>query len=169
MVSTDLGVLTAGEAATVTLTISPQVSAFGLLTMSASVQGYNVDIEPAQAEASTTVTVAAAAGLSIAITPQSTPAHQAQDLTYTLTVNNAGPSDDTNVVATSPLPQGTAFVSASSSQQAQPTLQSGGISALLGTIAAGQSATVTIVVLPSQPVPAPAGLLDKRRGLGRRF
>jgi len=159
MVSADLGALASGGAATVTLTISPQASALGLLTMSASVQGYNADIEPAQAEASATVTVAAAAGLSIAITPQSAPAHQGQDLTYTQTVANAGPSDDTNVVATSPLPQGIALVSASSSQQAQPTLQPGGISALLGTIAAGQSAAVTIVVLPSQPAPAPAGLL----------
>src|SRR5271157_5050977 len=136
MVSADLGALASSGAATVTLTISPQASAFGLLTMSASVQGYNADIETAQAEASTTVTVAAAAGLSIAIMPQCTPAHQAQDLTYTLTVNNAGPSGDTNVVATSLLPRGTAFVSASSSQQAQPALQAGGISALLGTIAA---------------------------------
>ncbi len=159
MVTADLGALAAGGAATVTLTISPQASALGLLTMSASVQGYNADTEPAQAEASATVTVAAAAGLSVAISPQSAPAHQGQNLTYTLTVANAGPSDDTNVVATSPLPQGTALVSASSSQQAQPTLQAGSISALLGTIAAGQSATVTIVVLPSQPAPAPAGLL----------
>ena len=67
--------------------------------MSASVLGYNADTEPVQAEASATVTVEAAAGLSIAIAPQTTPAHQSQDLSYTLTVNNAGPSDDTNVVA----------------------------------------------------------------------
>ena len=53
--------------------------------------------------------------------------------------------------------------------QTSRTLQSGSISALSGSIAAGQSATVTIVVLPSQPAPAPAGLVHECRGFGRRF
>ena len=38
-----------------------------------------------------TVNIAGAAGLSIAITPQSTPAHQAQDLSYMLTVKQRRP------------------------------------------------------------------------------
>ncbi len=159
MISADLGALAVGDTATLTLAVTPQASAFGLLTMSAVVQGYNADTEPALSEASATVNVASTAGLSIAITPQATPVHQDQDLTYLLTVSNAGPSEDTNVVATAPLPPGATFVSATSSQPVQPSLQAGGIYALLGTLAAGQSATVAIVVLPSQPAPAPAGLV----------
>ncbi len=168
-VSVDLGAIPVGGAATVTLTVSPQASALGSLTMSASVQGYNADVEPAQGQASATVSVIAAAGLSIAITPQPAPAHQSQALTYTVTVSNAGPSDDTGVVVTSPLPQGALFVSATSSQAAQPILQSGGISAVIGTLLVGQSATVTIVVQPSQPAPPPTGLVMSAQVSGDDF
>ncbi len=99
----------------------------------------------------------ASSGLSVAIKPQATTAHQDQNLTYQLVVTNAGPSADSNVIATSLLPLNTVFVSAASSTPGQaPVLQSGQITAFLGTIAAGATSTVTIVVVPTQP--APSGL-----------
>jgi uncharacterized repeat protein (TIGR01451 family) len=155
VVTVDLGLVPVGSNATVTLVASPQAAALGSMTMSASVAGFNADLEPSDAQASATVTVAPAAGLSIGLAPQAAPAHQGADLTYTLAVSNGGPSDDAGVVVTSPLPTGATFVSASSSQGATPTFQSGQVQAALGTIPANQTATVTIVIRPSQAMPAP--------------
>ena len=97
MISIDLGPISAGSSATVALVASPQAAALGLLTMTASAQGYNADVEPAQAQASATVTVAPAADLSVTLAPQSAPAYQDVNATYTITVSNAGPSGATNV------------------------------------------------------------------------
>ena len=48
-----------------------------------------------------------------------------------LTVSNGGPSDASNVVATTPLPPGADFVSATASQGLAPVLQAGQISTSL--------------------------------------
>lgn len=66
-------------------------------------------------------------------------------ITYTMTVNNGGPSAADNVVLTDILPTGTTFVSVTSSQGTAAN-NAGTITANLGTIAAGGSATVTLVV-----------------------
>jgi uncharacterized repeat protein (TIGR01451 family) len=154
-VTADLGPMPVGSTATLTLVASPLPPALGLMTVSASVVGYNADLIPAETQASATVTVAPAAGLSLALAPQAGPAHQGSNLTYTLTVTSGGPSDASSVTVTSPLPAGADFVSASSSQGTPPTLQAGQVQAELGTIPANQTATVTIVIRPSQVVPAP--------------
>ena len=155
----DLGPIPVGGSATVTLEVAPQASALGLLTMTAAARGYNAQLDSSQAQASATVTVTASSGLSVAIKPQATTAHQNQNLTYQLVVTNAGPSADSNVIATSFLPLNTVFVSAASSTPGQaPVLQSGQITAFLGTIAAGATSTVTIEVLPTQPAPSGLGL-----------
>ena len=71
-----------------------------------------------------------------------------QALTYTLTVTNDGPFQATGVIATDAVPAGAVFVAASASQgTASPV--GGVVVALLGGLAAGDSATVTIVVSPS--------------------
>jgi len=68
----------------------------------------------------------------------------AANITYTITVSNLGPLTASNVTVTDPIPAGTTFVSASSSQ--------GGCSGTtivtcnLGAIANGGSATITLVV-----------------------
>jgi uncharacterized repeat protein (TIGR01451 family) len=151
----DLGAMPVGSSATVTLVASPLAAALGTLTMSASVAGYNADLEPAEAQASASVTVAPAAGLSIALSPQAALAYQGADLTYTLSVSNAGPSDASSVIVSSPLPAGVAFVTALSSQGAAPVFGAGQVEAALGTIPANKSATLTIVVIPAQVVAAP--------------
>ena len=71
-----------------------------------------------------------------------------QALTYTLTVTNAGPFQATGAIATDAVPAGAAFVAASASQ-GTASLVGGAVVARLGDLAAGNSATVTIVVTPS--------------------
>jgi uncharacterized repeat protein (TIGR01451 family) len=66
-------------------------------------------------------------------------------ITYTMTVSNGGPSAADNVVLTDVLPAGTTFVSVNASQGTASN-NAGTVTANLGTIAAGGSATVTLIV-----------------------
>ena len=147
--SVDLGPLTATASETIVLVVVPGPTAVGLLTLGALVQGENVNLDPDRARASATVTVTPAAGLAIAIVPPDEPAHQGQDLAYTLVVGNGGPFDDGTVVATAPLPAGVDFVSATG-PGAEPVFQSGVVTAAFGTLLMGQTARFTIVVRPSR-------------------
>lgn len=70
------------------------------------------------------------------------------NLTYTITISNAGPVAATNVTLTDTLPAGAALALATPSQGS--CSGSGPVTCALGTIAAGASATTTIVVTPTQ-------------------
>jgi uncharacterized repeat protein (TIGR01451 family) len=91
----------------------------------------------------------ASADLSLAKSDGSDDAVGGQDLTYTLTVHNAGPGDATGVTLTDPLPAGTTFVSAAASQGSCGPV-SGVVSCGLGALADGGSATVTLVVATAE-------------------
>ena len=87
------------------------------------------------------VQTAEAADLSLTKTDSPDPVIVGQTLTYTLAVNNAGPSNAATVTVTDTLPGGVTLQSVSSSQ--------GGCAALpctLGTVNASGAATVTVVV-----------------------
>jgi uncharacterized repeat protein (TIGR01451 family) len=62
-------------------------------------------------------------------------------ITYTVTVNNLGPANATNVTVTDPLPAGLTLVSATPSQGSC----AGTVTCNLGSISTGGSATITIV------------------------
>jgi uncharacterized repeat protein (TIGR01451 family) len=68
------------------------------------------------------------------------------NLTYTITVTNAGPEAAPGVVASDPLPTGTAFVSASSTAGSCDAT----VKCSLGTLASGASVTSTLVVKATQ-------------------
>lgn len=70
-----------------------------------------------------------------------------ENLTYTLTVNNSGPSAATGITVTDTLPAGVTFVTASTSHGfCSGTVP---VNCSLGSLANGASATVTIVVKPT--------------------
>jgi|GEM_PF-1749578 len=69
------------------------------------------------------------------------------NLTYTITVTNRGPDPATKVVVTDTLPSGVTFVSASP----WCVHSAGVVTCNLGTIPAGDSVTITIVVTPTAP------------------
>ncbi len=68
------------------------------------------------------------------------------DLTYTLTITNAGPEAASGVTLNDPLPAGVNLVSATPSQGTC----GGSVTCDLGSIASGGTATVTIVVNPTK-------------------
>jgi uncharacterized repeat protein (TIGR01451 family) len=77
------------------------------------------------------------------------PATAGTNFSYTLTVTDNGPNAATNILLTDILPAGVTFVSVTASQGSASQNQ-GTISASLQTLAVGASATVTIVVKPTQ-------------------
>ncbi len=154
IMTADLGLLPAGDTAVVTLVVTPGPSDAGPLTTSFSVQGQDYDPELTDNTAAVTSTVVATSDLGVVIAPSSGPAMAQVDWSYAVQVTNDGPSTATGVVATIPLPAGVQLASDSSSQGDTPTQQGGVLTADLGDIASGGSATVTIVI---DPTPASSG------------
>ena len=95
-----------------------------------------------------TVAPAPTTDLVVTVATSSSPDLLGVNETYTVTVANVGTNDDTNVVYTGTIDNNSDFVSAVSTQGTKPAFANGVITAALGTIAAGQSATITIVVTP---------------------
>jgi uncharacterized repeat protein (TIGR01451 family) len=87
---------------------------------------------------------APAADLSITKADNADPIVQGSDITYTLTVANAGPDEATDVTLTDPLPIGTNLQAVAS--QGTCDISDSTVTCELGTLAAGASATVTITV-----------------------
>lgn len=155
ILTANLGPLASGATAQVTLVVTPGISDVGVVTTGFSVQGQDYDPNPADNAAVVAASVAASADLGVSIQPGAGPAVAQVAWSYTVLVNNAGPSQAMGVLATIPIPAGVALVSATSSQGLPPAIQQdGSLAASLGTIDSGASATITVTV---DPTPAAAG------------
>ena len=142
--SCSLGTIAAGGSAmyTITVDVDSDVAHGTVLTNSASVSSDTTD--PMSGNNSTTeqTTVNAEADLSISKSDAPDPVLAGNQLVYTITVSNAGPSDAQNVSVSDTLPAGLSNVVTSGCGE-DPN---GGSSCSLGTIAAGGSAMYTITV-----------------------
>ena len=87
-------------------------------------------------------------GVSIAGSPE--PVVLSDTITYTITVENAGPALASNVVLSDPLPAGVAYQSANSSQ-GSCTETSGSVTCALGDLPATATATIAVRVTTSTP------------------
>jgi len=103
--------------------------------------------------ATATVVVANANSADMAIVKTATPSPtvpQGDTLTYTLAITNNGPASATNVTVIDPLPSAVTFLSATTT--AGTCSEAGGtVTCLLGTMANGGTATVTILTLAGMP------------------
>jgi uncharacterized repeat protein (TIGR01451 family) len=98
-------------------------------------------------QAPTSTLVNTRADLSITKSDSPDPVTAGSNLTYTLTVSNAGPSDTQNVVVTDAVPANTTYVSVASADPGFVCLNSNNtITCNKATLAAGDSTTITIVV-----------------------
>jgi len=98
----------------------------------------------------TSTLVNTSADLSITKSDSPDPVTAGGNLTWTLTVSNAGPSDAQNVVVTDSLPANTTFVSVTPSDASfsctAPSAGSGGVvTCNKATLASGASATITLI------------------------
>jgi uncharacterized repeat protein (TIGR01451 family) len=86
--------------------------------------------------------------IAVTLSASPNPAAVNSNLTYTITVMNAGPTSATGVAVTNVLPANVTFVSASSTQG---TCQNAGgtVTCSVGTLANQATATITIVVTPT--------------------
>jgi uncharacterized repeat protein (TIGR01451 family) len=99
---------------------------------------------------STRVVPGAVSDLSIRSSEDLDPATPFEPLTYTLTVTNNGPDPAMNVRITDSLPQGVTYVSSTASTGGTTDRSGAEVVATFPTLVAGASATVTIVVLPTE-------------------
>lgn len=135
---------------TSTLTIVAGTSQVGSVSNTASVTATEGD--PVTANNSATVStnvVATSADLGITITGTPAQLKVGGNITYSVSVTNAGPNTATAVLATDPLPAGTTFVAEASSPNA--TLSGGKVSYNLGLVAVGGSVPLTIVLNTTAP------------------
>ena len=148
LLTADLGPLSSGQSSVVTLVVTAEALTAETLTTEFSVQGQNVDPVPSNNNATVSVTVDPSADLAIVISPPRS-VYPTVASTFTMTVSNLGPSDATGVSVVATLPTNAKFVSATSSQGPTPTDQAGILSAALGEIDPGSSATITLDLEPT--------------------
>lgn len=137
-----LGDIAASGSASYAVTVSVDAGTTGTITNSASVTSDTNDPNTGNNMASEDTTVIAEADLSITKTDSVDPVIAGTSLTYTITVNNAGPSTATNVVVTDNLPAGVTLVSTSGCTE-DPM---GTPSCSLGDIVSGGNASYTVTV-----------------------
>jgi uncharacterized repeat protein (TIGR01451 family) len=144
----NLATLNTGASATVTTVIRPKASAAGQFVDMASVSAFEADLHTVDNVASVLVSVGLpSADVAIGLIPDPAAVTTGSNVTYTITVTNAGPQLALDVTVTDPLPAATSFVGVQASQ-GSATVNGGVLTAVLGDIAPGASATVDLVLAP---------------------
>lgn len=153
-VSCTLGLITPGTSAQVAISARVKsTTSAGTVTNTASATTTTAESVTGNNASAVGLTVVTRADLSLTKTADPDPVQLGDNLTYTLTAANNGPSQARGVVITDPLPAGTTFVSASPGC----TETSGTVSCTVGTVETGSAAARTITV--DTPQDAPAGTL----------
>ena len=154
LVTANLGTIASGATATLTLVVTP--TAAGSITNAANVSGNQFDPPaPPNNSTSLTTTITAATpptpriNLILAQSVYPSTGTVGSNQIYTMTVTNFGPDAATDVMLVDALPPNVTFVNALPSQGGFASLVNGVITENFGTIAAGASATLTLVVVPN--------------------
>jgi large repetitive protein len=140
-----LGSLASGAGATTTVLVGVAPGTTGILNNTVTITGNETDPNPGNNTSTVTTQLNAQIDLAIVKTGAPDPVTAGQQLTYTLTSVNNGPSSATGVTVSDALPAGVTFVSATSSQGAV-SFANGTVTVGLGNLAAGATASSTIIV-----------------------
>ena len=141
----NLGNLADGSQATITVLVDVAATASGTLVNAATVSGNETETNLANNADQLSTTVQPRIDLVIFKADSPDPVVAGSQLTYTLSVLNNGPSAASGVTVVDTLPAGITYQSATTSQG---TVSRSGstITAAVGQLASGASATVTILV-----------------------
>ena len=137
-----LGTIAASSSDQYTITVTVDSATTGVLTNTAAVASSTTLTSTGDDSVMETTTVSTSADLVSTKTDSVDPVIAGNDLTYTITVTNNGPSDAHSVVATDPLPSTVTLLSTSGCPE-DPT---GAAMCTLGSIIAGSSAEYTVTV-----------------------
>ncbi|UCB43246.1 MAG: DUF11 domain-containing protein, partial [Dehalococcoidales bacterium] len=146
VVTWDVGELGSGASATLTIVVTVGSGTEGPLANTASVTGNEYDPDESNNTVTESTGADTRADLEVTKVDSSDPVIAGEELTYTVTVTNNGPSDASGVVVTDTLPAGVTFDSASVTAGADPTHIAGVVTWNVGELADGATATLTIVV-----------------------
>jgi uncharacterized repeat protein (TIGR01451 family) len=135
---------------TTTIRIAVRALTAGALNATFSVGSGVSDPNPANNSASAQTTVLATADVAVSAAASPEPVLVGSNLTYTITVSNAGPSTADNVRVTLAPPAGAVAVASATASQGTCTTATPGECAL-GAVASGARATATIIVKPNTP------------------
>ena len=102
------------------------------------------DTTAANNTASDTTSVTSIADLGTTVTTSAGPYRAGQDITYTITIHNAGPSSASGVTLSDPIPASAAVQSIATTQGTCTNA----VACTVGTLASGASATITLVLRP---------------------
>jgi uncharacterized repeat protein (TIGR01451 family)/fimbrial isopeptide formation D2 family protein len=168
------GVLPFNAAGTITfqVRVPANVAAGSLISNAAKITsvGPNATPDPNTSnntQGATSTVVNTSADLSITKTDAPDPVIAGQNLTYTITVNNAGPSDAQNVVISDELPASLSYVSATSNDASVScTFVSNKVSCTKATFAAGGPAVVVTLVVRVDPNVAAGTVLTNPATVG---
>lgn len=154
IVTCGLGTMSDGDTATITLVVT--AGAPGVISNTAHVSGtgFGADTDPNDNSdtESTVVLPTRTADLAITKADAPDPVVSGQPLTYTLTATNNGTGTGSTVRVVDNLPAGATFVSAVASQGTCSHLPADNdVTCTLGSLAAGASVTITVVVTAGPP------------------
>ncbi len=151
-----LGTLAPGDSATIVLTTTVGDSVLGQIVNTAEVAGQETELDHSNNIAKKTIQVDPRVDVAVTKTDSPSPVVAGENLTYTLTVTNSGPSQATGVQVVDELPAGLSFVSGNTTQG---TLghAAGVVTVNMGNLDSGASETITIT---TQVDPGARGTLE---------
>ena len=146
VVTANLGNLAVGASASITVNVTIDSATLGTINNVAVVSANETETNPNNNTAAEPTTVNPQIDLVLTKDESADPVAPGDTFTYTLNITNNGPADATGVIVTDTLPNQVTYVSSTPSQGA--TSQNNGVvTANLGNLANGASATVTITVM----------------------
>jgi uncharacterized repeat protein (TIGR01451 family) len=149
--------LIAGAMTTLTLVVQITPAATGTVSNTATIASATTDTNPNNNSSTASTTVSASADVAVAKTPAAAPS--VNQVAFTVTVTNNGPSNATTVTMTDATPAGTTFVSEMQNSGPAfvcanpPVGGTGTTSCSIGTLVPGASATFTLVYQPTSSSP----------------